>query len=167
MALPSNLTLEVVTAERSLVNETIDEAEVPGSDGYFGVLPGHTPFLAALKVGDLWFRQGEKLTHLSVAFGFAEVLPDRIRILAKNAELAQEIDVNRAKEAERRARARQRGLEEILGLGGGGETDGDLPVRPKRQAEHQLQLWAGGRQSCSFGPVGRLAHSQTRGSQQC
>ena len=106
MALPSNLTLEVVTAERSLVNETIDEAEVPGSDGYFGVLPGHTPFLAALKGGDLWFRQGEKLTHLSVAFGFAEVLPDRIRILAKNAELAQEIDVNRAKEAERRARAR-------------------------------------------------------------
>ena len=106
MALPSNLTLEVVTAERSLVNETIDEAEVPGSDGYFGVLPGHTPFLAALKVGDLWFRQGEKLTHLSVAFGFAEVLPDRIRILAKNAELAQEIDVNRAKEAERRARER-------------------------------------------------------------
>tara|TARA_B100001123_G_scaffold428402_1_gene545302 strand:+ start:47902 stop:48318 length:417 start_codon:yes stop_codon:yes gene_type:complete len=105
MALPSNLTLEVVTAERSLVNETIDEAEVPGSDGYFGVLPGHTPFLAALKVGDLWFRQGEKITHLSVAFGFAEVLPDRIRILAKNAELAQEIDVNRAKEAEQRARA--------------------------------------------------------------
>ena len=106
MALPSNLTLEVVTAERYLVNETIDEAEVPGSDGYFGVLPGHTPFLAALKVGDLWFRQGEKLTHLSVAFGFAEVLQDRIRILAKNAELAQEIHVNRAKEAERRARAR-------------------------------------------------------------
>ena len=104
MALPSNLTLEVVTAERSLVNETIDEAEVPGSDGYFGVLPGHTPLLASLKVGDLCFRQGEKLTHLSVAFGFAEVLPDRIRILAKNAELAPEIDVNRAKAAERRAR---------------------------------------------------------------
>lgn len=104
MSLPSNLILEVVTAERSLVNETIDEAEVPGSDGYFGVLPGHTPFLAALKVGDLWFKQGEIITHLSVAFGFAEVLPDRIRVLAKNAELAQEIDVNRAKEAERRAR---------------------------------------------------------------
>ena len=76
MTLPAHLTLELVTPERSVALETVDEVEIPGIDGYLGVLPGHTPLLVALKVGELWYRQGEERTFVSVAFGFAEVLPD-------------------------------------------------------------------------------------------
>ena len=106
MVLPAHLILEIVTPERAIVHETVDEAEIPGSDGYLGVLPGHTPLLVSLQVGELWFKQGEKKTYLSIAFGFAEILPDRIRILAKNAEIANEIDVDRAEAAQGRARER-------------------------------------------------------------
>ncbi len=75
------------------------------------MLPGHTPMLAALQVGELWYRKGQKKTYLSIAFGFAEVLPDRVTILAQLAERAEDIDVARAeaarKRAEERARARR------------------------------------------------------------
>ena len=70
------------------------------------MLPGHTPLLAALQVGELWFRQGTTTSHLAIAFGFAEILPDRVTILAQMAERAEEIDIERAREAERRARDR-------------------------------------------------------------
>jgi F-type H+-transporting ATPase subunit epsilon len=84
----------------------VDEVEIPGSDGYFGVLPGHTPLLALLQVGELWFRQGQEKHYLSIAFGFAEVLPDRVTILAQIAEKADEIDVARAEAAKKRAEER-------------------------------------------------------------
>ena len=106
MSIPSHLTLELVTPERSVAVETVDEVEIPGVDGYFGVLPGHTPLLVTLKVGELWYRQGERKTYLSVAFGFAEILPDRVRVLADTAERAEEIDTGRAEAAATRARAR-------------------------------------------------------------
>jgi F-type H+-transporting ATPase subunit epsilon len=105
-ALPTHLTLEIVTPDRSLVTERVDEVEVPGAEGYFGVLPGHTPLLAMLKVGELWYRKGGEKTYLSIAFGFAEVLPDRVTILAQLAERADEIDVARAEAAKRRAEER-------------------------------------------------------------
>ena len=89
-----------------LVNEQVDEVEVPGSDGYFGVLPGHTPLLAMLQVGDLWYRKGNETHHFAVAFGFVEVQPDRVTILAEIAERADEIDVARAEAAKRRAEER-------------------------------------------------------------
>jgi F-type H+-transporting ATPase subunit epsilon len=95
-----------VSADRSLVNETVDEVEIPGSDGYFGVLPGHTPLLAVLQVGELWYRQGQEKHYLSIAFGFAEVLPDRVTILAQIAEKAEEIDPARAEAAKKRAEER-------------------------------------------------------------
>src|ERR1700724_3265815 len=98
MALPSHLTLQLATADRSLVNEQVDEVEIPGADGYFGVLPGHTPLLATLQVGTLWYRQGSEKHYLAIAFGFAEVQPDRVTILAQIAEKADEIDVERAEE---------------------------------------------------------------------
>jgi F-type H+-transporting ATPase subunit epsilon len=104
--LPPNLQLQVVSADRSLVNETVDEVEIPGSDGYFGVLPGHTPLLAVLQVGELWYRQGQEKHYLAIAFGFAEVLPDRVTILAQIAEKAEEIDVARADAAKKRAEER-------------------------------------------------------------
>ena len=101
MAIPSHLTLEIVTPDRSVLHERVDEVEIPGADGYFGVLPGHTPLLASLQVGVLWYRKGIEKSYLSIAFGFAEVLPDRVTILARICERAEEIDVGRA-EAERR-----------------------------------------------------------------
>ena len=90
MALPSSIELQVVTPDRLLLREAVDEVEIPGSEGYFGVLPGHTPLLAALAVGEMWYRKGEEKTYLSIAFGFAEVLPDRVTILARLAERADE-----------------------------------------------------------------------------
>jgi F-type H+-transporting ATPase subunit epsilon len=106
MALPTKLQLQIVSADRSLVNDTVDEVEIPGVDGYFGVLPGHTPLLAVLGAGELWYRKGTEKTYFAVALGFAEVQPDRVTILAQIAEPAEEIDVARAEAARRRAQER-------------------------------------------------------------
>jgi F-type H+-transporting ATPase subunit epsilon len=104
--LPTQIQLQIVSADRALVNETVDEVEIPGADGYFGVLPGHTPLLAVLQVGELWYRQGQEKHYLAIAFGFAEVLPDRVTILAQIAEKAEEIDPARAEAAKKRAEER-------------------------------------------------------------
>ena len=104
--LPTSLTLEIVTPDRLLIREQVDEVEIPGAEGYFGVLPGHTPLLATLQVGELWYRKGQEKTFLVVAFGFAEVLPDRVTILAQVAEKAEEVDVVRARTAKERAEDR-------------------------------------------------------------
>ena len=106
MALPTKIQLLIVSADRSLVNETVDEVEIPGFDGYFGVLPGHTPLLAILHVGELWYRQGQEKHYVSIAYGFAEVQPDRVTILAQIAEKADEIDRARAEAAKTRAEER-------------------------------------------------------------
>jgi F-type H+-transporting ATPase subunit epsilon len=106
MALPTSLTLDVVTPDRPLVHEQVDEVQIPGAEGYFGVLPGHTPLLASLQVGQLWYRKGQEKAYLAIAFGFAEVLPDRVTILAQLAERPEEIDVGRAEAARERAQAR-------------------------------------------------------------
>jgi len=106
MTLPTKLTLEIVTPDRALVREEVDEVVVPGSEGELGILPGHTPLLATLKVGELWYRQGQEKHYLAIAFGFVEVLPDRVTILAQIAERAQDIDVTRAERAKQRAEER-------------------------------------------------------------
>ena len=106
MPLLTKLQLQIVSADRMLVNEPVDEVEIPGADGYFGVLPGHTPLLALLQVGQLWYRQGQAIHDLVIAFGFAEVQPDRVTVLAQMAERADEIDVARAEAAKRRAEER-------------------------------------------------------------
>src|SRR4026207_1554236 len=106
MTLPTHIDLQIVTPDHPIVQEQVDEVEIPGSEGYFGVLPGHTPLLATLKVGELWYRKGAEKFYLSIAFGFAEVLPDRVTILAELAERADEIDVARAEAAKRRAEER-------------------------------------------------------------
>ena len=106
MALPTHIQLQIVSADRSLVNETVDEVEIPGSEGYFGVLPGHTPLLALLGAGELWYRQGQEKHYLALAMGFAEVQPDRVTILAQTAEHAHEIDLARAEAARKRAEER-------------------------------------------------------------
>jgi F-type H+-transporting ATPase subunit epsilon len=107
MALPQHIHLQVVSPDRSLVNEQhVDEVEIPGADGYFGVLPGHTPLLATLQVGTLWYRQGQEKHYLAIAFGFAEVQPERVTVLAQIAEKAGDVDVSRAEAARRRAEGR-------------------------------------------------------------
>ena len=106
MALPTHLQLQIVSADRSLVNERVDEVVIPGADGYFGVLPGHAPLLALLGAGELWYRQGQDKHFLAIAFGFAEVLPDRVTILAQIAEKADEIDIARAEASKKRAEER-------------------------------------------------------------
>jgi len=104
--LPAKIHLKIVSVDRSLVDETVDEVEIPGADGYFGVLPGHTPLLALLGAGELWYRQGQEKHYLMMAFGFAEVQPDRVTILAEIAERADEIDLARAEAAKKRAEQR-------------------------------------------------------------
>jgi F-type H+-transporting ATPase subunit epsilon len=106
MALPTSIELQIVTPDRLLVREQVDEVEIPGTEGYFGVLPGHTPMLASLAVGEMWYRKGQETTFLSLAYGFCEVLPERVTILAQLAERAEDIDVTRAEEAKKRAEAR-------------------------------------------------------------
>ena len=106
MAIPSHLMLELVTPDRAIAREMVDEVQIPGSEGYLGILPGHIPLLTTLQVGELRFRQGDEKYYVLVAFGFAEILPDRVTILAQIAERAEDIDVSRAREAERRSRQR-------------------------------------------------------------
>ena len=106
MAIANTLTLEVVTPDRAIVSQQVDEVELPGADGYFGVLPGHTELLASLQVGEMWYRTGQEIHYLAIAFGFAEVLPGRVTVLAQIAERAQDIDVARAESAKKRAEER-------------------------------------------------------------
>ena len=106
MALPTVIELQIVTPDRLIVREQVDEVQLPGTEGYFGVLPGHTPLLASLAVGEMWYRKGQDKTYLSIAGGFAEVLPDRVTLLATLAERAEEIDVARAETAKQRAEQR-------------------------------------------------------------
>src|SRR5215831_5423752 len=101
-----SIDLTIVTPERSVVHERVDELEIPGSDGYFGVLPGHAPLFSELKIGEVGYRKGNQWTYLAVAWGFVEVLPDQVRLLAESAERAAEIDVERAKRAKERAEQR-------------------------------------------------------------
>ena len=103
MALPTHLQLQIVSTDRSLVNEQVDEVEIPGADGYFGVLPGHAPMLAALQTGQMWYRKGGERKFAFIAGGFVEVLPNRVSILAQVAERAEDIDVQRAEASKRRA----------------------------------------------------------------
>ena len=106
MAIPTKILLEIVTPDRAIVREEVDEIQLPGSEGYLGVLPGHTPLLTTLQVGELWYRIGSEKHYLAIAGGFVEILPDRVTALAQIAERAQDIDITRAESAKRRAEER-------------------------------------------------------------
>lgn len=103
------LTLELATPTRMVVAETVDEVVVPGSEGYFGVLPGHAPLLATLGIGELTYRIGRDERHVAVAGGFAEVRNDKVIVLADTAEQPQDIDRARAERARERAEQRLSG----------------------------------------------------------
>ncbi|HSM84682.1 MAG TPA: F0F1 ATP synthase subunit epsilon [Candidatus Limnocylindrales bacterium] len=98
-----SIQIEIVTPERLVVNDTAEYIEIPGKGGYLGVLPGHAPLITELAVGEITYRRGAQTRRLSVAWGFAEVLPEKVTILAETAERADEIDVTRAQAAKQRA----------------------------------------------------------------
>ncbi len=102
-ALPTSLRLEFVTPAQAIVHEEVDEVQLPGEEGYFGVLPGHAPLLATLSTGAMWYRKGTETRYAFIAGGFAEVLPNRVSVLAQVAERAEDIDLERADAAKRRA----------------------------------------------------------------
>ena len=103
------LTLELATPTRMVVADTVDEVVVPGSEGYFGVLPGHAPLLATLGIGELTYRIGRDERHVAIAGGFAEVRNDKVIVLADTAEQPQDIDRARAERARDRAEQRLAG----------------------------------------------------------
>ena len=97
--------LEIVTPAKLMVKDVAEEAQIPGLSGYLGILPGHAPLITELAVGVITYKASGATHTLSVAWGFAEVLPDKVTILAEAAERPQEIDVARAQEAKNRAEA--------------------------------------------------------------
>jgi F-type H+-transporting ATPase subunit epsilon len=101
--------LEVVTPEKQLLSQQVDEVIAPGSEGEFGVLPGHCHFLSTLKIGELRYRVGDQTSHMAILWGYAEVTPTKVTVMAEVAEKAEDIDVERAtakvEEAERRLQA--------------------------------------------------------------
>lgn len=106
----STIRLELVTPERLVLSEEVDEVVLPGYEGEFGVLPGHTQYLAILNIGMLWYRKGSAVTRVALGGGFAEVNHDRVVVMADTAERSDEIDVERAQRARDRAEARLKEL---------------------------------------------------------
>ena len=95
--------LEIVTPERMVVKDNAEDVQIPGKGSYLGILPGHAPLITELAVGEITYHHGGQTKRLAVAWGFAEVLPDKVTILAETAERADEIDVSRAQSAKQRA----------------------------------------------------------------
>lgn len=95
--------LEIVTPDRLVVNDAAEEMQIPGKSGYLGILPGHAPLISELAVGEISYRNAGGMHFLSVAWGFAEVLPEKVTILAETAERPADIDVPRAQQAKTRA----------------------------------------------------------------
>lgn len=99
----AKLRLEFVTPERAIAHDEVDEVQLPLADGYAGILPGHAPMLAAVRTGQMWYRKGGETTFGFVSGGFVEVMNDRVSVLARIAERAEDIDLERAQAAKRRA----------------------------------------------------------------
>ncbi len=125
---------EIVTPEKLVARDVAEEMQIPGKNGYLGILPGHAPLITELGVGEISYRINGYTHRLAVAWGFAEVLPDRVTILAETAERAEEIDVKRAEQAKQRAEQRLRS--------GNTETDFNRAQVALERAETRLQVAA-------------------------
>ena len=123
---------EIVTPEKLVARDVAEEMQIPGKNGYLGILPGHAPLITELAVGEISYRNGTYTHRLAVAWGFAEVLPDKVTILAETAEKAEEIDVQRAQEAKQRAEDRLKGTDT--------ETDYQRAQDALQRAESRLQV---------------------------
>src|SRR6202162_5343973 len=127
--------LEIVTPEKKVVDTAATEAQIPGKNGYLGVLPGHAPLITDLAVGEISYRAGAEEQRLAVAWGFAEVLPDKVTILAETAERPAEIDVARARKATERAEPRL--------TSGDPSVDVERSLDALHKAETRLEVAAG------------------------
>jgi F-type H+-transporting ATPase subunit epsilon len=127
--------LEIVTPEKKVVDTAAEEIQIPGKNGYLGVLPGHAPLITELAVGEITFHAGAEEQRLAVAWGFAEVLPDRVTILAETAERPSEIDVERARKAKARA-------EQEL-TSGDANVDVERALAALKKADTRLQVAEG------------------------
>ncbi len=128
------LQLEIVTPDRLVVNEQVEEVEIPGKSGYLEALPQHAPLITELAPGELTYKRGGTVNRLAVSWGFAEVLPDKVTILAQTAERPEEINVQRAQEAKQKA---QEQLEHPKP-----DTDYDAALAALQRAEVRLQVAA-------------------------
>lgn len=105
--LPESIELVIVTPERQLLRESVAETTLPGADGCLGILPGHAPLITELGIGELTYRtKANETGHLAIISGFAEVLGDRVTVLAETAERPEEIDIARAQDSRKRAEQR-------------------------------------------------------------
>ena len=133
--------LEIVTPEKKVVDTAVEEVQIPGKNGYLGILPGHAPLITELAVGEITFRTGSGSNsneqHLAVAWGFAEVLPDKVTVLAESAERPSEIDVERSRKAKERAEQRL--------ASGDTSVDVERALDALQRAEARLQVAAEGK----------------------
>jgi F-type H+-transporting ATPase subunit epsilon len=102
MAIGGKITLHIVTPDQSYSHE-VDEVSLPGAEGDFGVLPGHTPFFTSLRTGQMWYRQGTEKHYLAVSVGFVEVLPNSVSVLSQVAQRAEDLDQAKAEAGMKRA----------------------------------------------------------------
>lgn len=109
----NKLKLEIVTPNGLILSEEVDEVVCSGSEGEFGVLPGHVPFFTTLKIGMLTYKKGNEARFVFVNWGYAEIGPDRVMVLADSAEKSEDIDVERAKTAMKRAEERLKQMAEV------------------------------------------------------
>lgn len=130
--MPDTFQFEIVTPDRLVAADQAEEMQIPGKNGYLGILPGHAPLITELDVGEISYRRNNVTEHLAVAWGFAEVLPEKVTILAETAERAEEIDVERARQALERAEQRLRS----------GDANLDYPraLLAVRRAQVRLQV---------------------------
>ncbi len=106
MALPEQIHLEIVTPDKQIFSGPVDRVTVPSTQGYLGILPGHAPLLAELGIGNISYKCGDREDLVTCSWGFLEVLPERVVVLAQTAEAASDIDANRAEQAKSRAERR-------------------------------------------------------------
>ena len=130
--MPDTFQLEIVTPEKLVMKEAVEEAQIPGLNGYLGILPGHAPLITELGVGVITYRSGSTTKTLSVAWGFAEVLQDKVTILAETVERPDEIDVARAQQA-------KEGAEQLL-KSNDPELDYDRAQDDLKRAETRLKV---------------------------
>ena len=123
---------EIVTPEKLVVRDVAEEMQIPGKNGYLGILPGHAPLITELAVGEISYRNQGYTHRLAVAWGFAEVLPSKVTVLAETAERADEINVRRAEEAKQRAEERLKSADH--------NTDFDRAEQALQRADARLQV---------------------------
>jgi F-type H+-transporting ATPase subunit epsilon len=126
--------LEIVTPDKLVVKDVAEEMQIPGKNGYLGILPGHAPLISELAVGQISYRNGSETHYLCVAWGFAEVLPDKVTILAETAERGEDVDCARAEKAKERAEKRL--------TSGDPEVDVDRAQNALAKANNRLQAAA-------------------------